>query len=164
MVKKAMSQTFFVASAVTLPAASYGTMSSGTCSRQASSRAMSTDTPRASPVLGSFCASTVLPKLIAARSVPLGASSLVTYDGAKPTARHEPSSTASATTRILLIKLCPAFLDELRPFREILCHELAELGGRAAHRLRPVRGDTALDVGLRERAQQFFVQPLHQRR
>src|SRR5215475_3241200 len=43
--------------------------------RLASSRARSTETPRASPVAASRVARTGLPKLIAARSLPLGASS-----------------------------------------------------------------------------------------
>jgi hypothetical protein len=43
--------------------------------RFANSRAKSTDTPHGSPLSGFFCASTGLPKLIAARKIPLSASS-----------------------------------------------------------------------------------------
>src|SRR6185295_12858686 len=121
-------------------------MSSGTLSRHDSSRARSTETPRASSVFGSFCASTTLPKLIAARRLPVGASSLTMYVGAMPTGRQEPSST-TASSSDFLIKLCPAFLDELRPFCEIGRHEIAERGGIAAHRLRAVGGDALAHVG-----------------
>src|SRR5574337_1977395 len=53
----------------------------GTPSRRASSRASAADTPRGSPVAGSLWARTGLPKLIAARSLPVGASSLMASAG-----------------------------------------------------------------------------------
>src|SRR5262252_4589279 len=71
---KAMSHTPLLAASTTLPAAANGTISSGTPRRFASSRDRSTETPRGSPVAGSFEARTGLPKLIAARSLPVGAS------------------------------------------------------------------------------------------
>src|SRR6266567_4872172 len=58
----------------TLPAAEKVTSPRPTPRRFASSRARSTETPRGSPVVASLPASTGLPKLIAARSVPDGAS------------------------------------------------------------------------------------------
>src|SRR5262245_52381574 len=79
--RNAMSQAPFCTASNTLPAASKVTNSIGTARRLASSRASSDETPRGSPLAGSFCASTVLPKLIAARSLPLGASSLTTLRG-----------------------------------------------------------------------------------
>src|SRR5262249_44516869 len=79
--RNAISQTPFASASTTLPAASKVTNSMGTSSRFATSRASSAETPRGSPLAGSFCASTVLPKLIAARSLPLGASSLTTLRG-----------------------------------------------------------------------------------
>src|SRR4051812_41500017 len=139
-------------------------MSSGTCSRHASSRARWTETPRASPVFGSCCASTVLPKLIAARSVPFGASSLTMYIGAKPTERQEERTSSAASIASLLVKLGSALLHQLRPFRQVRGHEAAEFPGRAADRLAAVGGDAALHVGQRQRADQLVVQALHQRR
>src|SRR5262249_35527236 len=65
----------------TLPAASKVRNSIGAASRLASSRARSAETPRGSPLAGSFCASTILPKLIATRSLPVGASSVTTLRG-----------------------------------------------------------------------------------
>src|SRR5262249_56175752 len=63
------------------PAASKVRNSIETASRLASSRASSAETPRGSPLAGSFCASTILPKLIATRSLPVGASSVTTLRG-----------------------------------------------------------------------------------
>src|SRR5947209_1809290 len=77
--RNAISQAPFASASTTLPAASKGTNSIATASRLANSRASSDDTPRGSPLAGSFCASTVLPKLIAARSLPLGASVVTTF-------------------------------------------------------------------------------------
>src|SRR5438309_6626794 len=77
--RNAISQTPFASASTTLPAASKGTNSIATASRLANSRASSDDTPRGSPLAGSFCANTVLPKLIAARSLPLGASVVTTF-------------------------------------------------------------------------------------
>ena len=77
-----MSHTPLGSASVTLPAVSNATNSTATPSRRASSRAKSPDTPRASPVAGSFWASTGLPKLIATRSLPVGARSLTTLEGA----------------------------------------------------------------------------------
>src|SRR5207248_7511658 len=77
--RNAISQTAFASASTTLPAASKVTDSLGTASRLANSRASSDDTPRGSPLAGSFCASTLLPKLIAARSLPLGASVVTTF-------------------------------------------------------------------------------------
>src|SRR5215467_6361947 len=79
--RNAMSQAPFCTASNTLPAASKVTNSIGTARRLASSHASSDETPRGSPVVGSFCASTLLPKLIAARSLPLGASSVTTLRG-----------------------------------------------------------------------------------
>ena len=73
-----MSRLLFSASNA-LPAPSKMTRSTGTPSRLASSRASSTVTPSASP-FGPFCASTLLPWLIAARSRPVGANSLTSSD------------------------------------------------------------------------------------
>ena len=73
---KAMSQLPLPASSNTLPAALYGISSTGTPSRRPSSRARSGVMPLVSPVASSFCASTELPRLIAARSLPVGARSL----------------------------------------------------------------------------------------
>src|SRR6476661_892712 len=78
---KAISQAPRASASNTLPAASKVTNSIGTPRRLASSRASSADTPRGSPLAGSFCASTTLPKLIAARSLPVGASSATTLRG-----------------------------------------------------------------------------------
>src|SRR5207248_5632649 len=50
--------------------------------RRASSRASSGPTPRGSPPAGSFCAMTGLPKLIPARSTPVGANSERRQSGA----------------------------------------------------------------------------------
>src|SRR5436309_1474916 len=77
--RNAISQAPFASASTTLPAASKGTNSIAMASRLANSRASSDDTPRGSPLAGSFCASTVLPKLIAARSLPLGASVVTTF-------------------------------------------------------------------------------------
>src|SRR5919204_2885945 len=79
--RKAISQAPRASASNTLPAASKVTNSIGTPRRLASSRASSVDTPRGSPLAGSFCASTTLPKLIAARSLPVGASSVTTLRG-----------------------------------------------------------------------------------
>src|SRR5262245_18158104 len=65
----------------TLPAASKVKNSIGAASRLASSRASSAETPRGSPLAGSFCASTILPKLIATRSLTVGAGSVTTLRG-----------------------------------------------------------------------------------
>jgi hypothetical protein len=78
---KATSQAPLCSASNTFPAASKVTYSIGTPSRRASSRARSPDTPRGSPPAGSFWASTLLPKLMAARSLPLGARSDTTLDG-----------------------------------------------------------------------------------
>src|SRR5256885_3817108 len=77
MARNATSQAPVFAASETFPALSYVTSSIGMPRRRPSSRARSTETPRGSPVAGSFWASTGLPKLIAARSEPLGAISLV---------------------------------------------------------------------------------------
>src|SRR5947207_14967258 len=77
--RNAISQTPFASASTTLPAASKGTNSIGTASRLANSRASSDDTPRGSPLAGSFCASNAFPKLIAAGSLPLGASVVTTF-------------------------------------------------------------------------------------
>src|SRR6266850_2262920 len=66
----------------------------GTASRRASSRARSTDTPPS----GSFWASTELPKLIAARSVPVGAMSRTVSVGTT-SGVTQPASNASAARR-----------------------------------------------------------------
>src|SRR5436190_3294508 len=79
--RKAISQAPCAKASNTLPAASKVTNSTGTPRRLARSRASSVDTPRGSPLAGSFCASTTLPKLIAARSLPVGASSVTTLRG-----------------------------------------------------------------------------------
>src|SRR5262245_36590924 len=79
--RNATSQTPFASASTTLPAASKVTNSIATPSRLANSRASSAETPRGSPLAGSFCASTELPKLIAARSLPVGASSFTTLRG-----------------------------------------------------------------------------------
>src|SRR5215211_2851369 len=71
-----MSHTPVLSASNTLPAASNGTSSSGTLARRASSAARSAVTPLISPP--SFCASTELPRLIAARSFPVGARSFTT--------------------------------------------------------------------------------------
>src|SRR3954449_12068132 len=77
---KAMSHTPDFAAAVTLPAASNGISSTGTPSRLPSSSARSTDTPAGRPA-ASLYASTGLPKLIAARRLPLGARSEAAPEG-----------------------------------------------------------------------------------
>ena len=71
--RKQMSHTPEASASVTLPACSKGTMARGTPSRLASSVASATETPPGVPP-GMRCASTGLPKLMAARSVPVGAS------------------------------------------------------------------------------------------
>src|SRR5712691_6194829 len=76
MARKAMSHDPDLRASNTLPAASKGTSSTGRPRRLASSRARSTVMPRGSPPAGSFCARTMLLRLIAARSVPVGANSL----------------------------------------------------------------------------------------
>src|SRR5260221_8981977 len=82
MATKATSQAFDLTASTTLPAALKGTNTRETPNRRASSRDRSTDTPRGSPVTGSLVARTGLPKLIAARNVPDGASSAtVAADG-----------------------------------------------------------------------------------
>src|SRR5208282_4975860 len=73
MATKAMSQAPDLSASTDLAAVGTTTSESGTPSRWASSRDRSTDTPRASPVVASWRASTGLPTLIAARSVPVGA-------------------------------------------------------------------------------------------
>src|SRR5262247_1743076 len=93
-----MSQTLFLAASTTLPAAGNGTISSGTPRRLASSRDRSTDTPRASPLAGSFEARTGLPKLIAARSFPVGASS-ATCAGVGLTGSCEHAAASAARKR-----------------------------------------------------------------
>src|SRR5258707_1340852 len=75
MATKATSQALDLTASTTLPAAAKVTSSTETPNRRASSRDRSTDTPRGSPVTGSLVARTGLPKLIAARNVPDGASS-----------------------------------------------------------------------------------------
>src|SRR5947209_6390211 len=73
--------------------------------RRPSSRARSTETPRASP--SSFCASTGFPKLIAARSFPVGAISFASERtvGAVAQASSPAPKTASAFAAVTLIVL-----------------------------------------------------------
>src|SRR5207244_2966870 len=68
--------------------------STGTPSLRPSSRARSTETPRGSPVGESRVARTGLPTLIAARSLPVGASSAA--GGAKAQAASMAASTTAA--------------------------------------------------------------------
>jgi hypothetical protein len=86
------STLFSLAASNAFPAASKVTNSSGTPSRLASSRDRSAETPRGSPS-GPFCASTPLPKLIAARSLPVGASSFSASGGTCATAACAASAT-----------------------------------------------------------------------
>ncbi len=69
-----MSATPPVTASTDLVAAGNVTSSSGTPSRSASACARSTETPRGAPVAGSVPARIGLPRLIEARSLPLGAS------------------------------------------------------------------------------------------
>ena len=73
-----MSQAAAFTASNDLPAPSITTSSSGTPRRRASSRARSTVTPHGAPVTGLRCTSTGLPMLMAARSVPVGASDFTT--------------------------------------------------------------------------------------
>src|SRR5262245_21843284 len=95
----------------TLPAASKGTSSIGTPVRRASSRERSTETPLSAPS-APFCASTALPRLIAARSLPVGASSLRTSGGAAPCAKaaNAPPITNSNEQVNLKMKFDMTFL------------------------------------------------------
>ena len=76
-----MSQRLSLSAANTSPAALNSTSSTGTPSRLPSSFASMMVTPFGSPPAGSFCTRTLLPWLIAARSLPVGANSL-TISGA----------------------------------------------------------------------------------
>ncbi len=72
---KPISTRAAVTASTTSPAAGKVTSATGTPRRRASSRDRSTDTPRGSPVAASLVARMGLPKLMAARNVPVGASS-----------------------------------------------------------------------------------------
>src|SRR6266576_1489006 len=93
---KATSHAFALSPSTTLPAASKSTSSTGTPSRRASSRARSTDTPRASPVAASLVARIGLPKLIAARNFPLGARLAAAGDASGVTGATAQAVTARA--------------------------------------------------------------------
>ena len=73
-----MDTSLAVTASTTLPAAVNVTRSTGTFRRRPSSRARSTDTPTGSPVFASLLARIGLPKLIAARRRPSGASARTT--------------------------------------------------------------------------------------
>src|SRR4029453_5218122 len=73
--RKAMSHTPAGAASPITATLSYGTIVTGTPRRLPMSCIRSTATPRDSPVAGSFLARMLLPKLRAARSVPVGARS-----------------------------------------------------------------------------------------
>src|SRR5208337_2955313 len=75
----------------------------GTPSRRASSRASAAVAPRGSPVAGFLWARTGLPKLIAARSLPVGASSLMASAGAGGMAVQAQSAHAVAAIRTDLV-------------------------------------------------------------
>src|SRR5262245_10144815 len=75
-----MSHTPVLSASNTLPAASNGTNSTCRPARRASSLARSTVTPRYSPP-APFCTRTPLPRLSAARSLPVGARSFTTSGG-----------------------------------------------------------------------------------
>src|SRR2546422_126240 len=65
--------------------------------------------------------------------------------GGSPSERRHRGRTSAPS-----IQLRPALLDDLRPLREIGEHELTELPGRAADRLRSVRHDPLAYLGLVE--------------
>src|SRR3569623_1141713 len=71
--RKATSHSWRLSAANTLPAASNSTSSTGTESFWPSACARSMVTPVGAPVAGSDCTSTALPRLMAARSRPVGA-------------------------------------------------------------------------------------------
>src|SRR3546814_4664630 len=73
-----MSQTFLPASSASSPGLANGTYFTGTPSRSAIARAMSGDTPSGSPEALRPVTSRKLPRLMPARSTPVGASSLTT--------------------------------------------------------------------------------------
>src|SRR5688572_23593921 len=88
-----MSQLPFLPASTTLPAASNTMSCTGTPSRRPSSRARSTEMPAGSaPGVAGRCASTALPTLIAARSVPFGASSFTAFVDEQPPRRRTRSS------------------------------------------------------------------------
>src|SRR3712207_945731 len=101
--RKPTSQTPASRAAKALPAASKVTSSTSRPSLRPSSRASSTDTPPNAPVFGFLCANTAFPRLIVARSLPVGATSLtisgetLPITGAPPATRQPaPSPEPSA--------------------------------------------------------------------
>src|SRR3989442_340307 len=111
--RNATSHAPVLTASTALPAASSPIRSTGTPSRRPSSRVRSTDTPRGSPVAASLCASTGFPKLIAARSRPLGATSLATSGRTFPPAVQAPRRTSDAIQTSGLIAAGPCDLSVL---------------------------------------------------
>ena len=128
---KAISQAPVLPASNTLPAASKTTNSTGTPSRRPSSRARSGVMPLGWPVVSSFCASTELPKLIAARSLPPGARSF--------------RASALAVTVIPQASIAVAKPTHRR--REIVIFEGPHVNGRSAP-----RGALRRGLGLRSPA------------
>src|SRR5512145_1625013 len=134
----------------TLPAASYTMSCTGTPSRRASSRAMSTDTPVGSPPAGPRCASTALPTLIAARSVPLGARSLTAPGGGVDAQPASRSTIPGIVARILV----PPLSGWVNPVvkRDAAVDDNGRAGDVGAEALGEHRDGHAGDVGRRAEA------------
>ena len=94
--------------------------------------------PLGSP-FGPFCASTPLPKLIAARSLPVGARSFSTSGGAAPCADADSVAASSMTAAEINIRM--AILPVLSGGRRGLrpASRFARQGTRLAVRRKPVR-------------------------
>src|SRR5439155_408581 len=84
----------------------------------------------------------------------VGVNSAGLKHGGSPSERRHRGRTPAPS-----IQLRPALLDDLGPFREIGKHELTELPGRAADRLRSVRHDPLAYLGLAENLRELLVQP-----
>src|SRR5215831_8516404 len=142
---KAMSHAPVFTASTTRPAAANGTISSGTPRRFASSRDRSTETPRGSPVAGSFEARTGLPKLIAARSLPVGASWDTTSGVGLGGSDEQAAASAARRTAIRRIGLQRLDLDlaELHHARAVLERDRAArvLAVLNVHGLHPVQHD-----------------------
>src|SRR6266702_436714 len=98
---------------------------------RAGSCARSTDTPRASPVDGSFAARTGFPKLIAARSFPVGARSETAAEGAAGIVEQaaRPAARQPAMASLNMAVMC-------------------RIVGVSARSSGPLRRDCAIDSGI----------------
>src|SRR5919108_5043279 len=139
--RASFSSCCFTPAATTLPAASNTTSRTGTPSRRPSSRARSTEMPvgsarDASPPSFGRAASTALPTLIAARSVPLGARSETAAAGGF-WLMDEHAPTRHASTHTYGVRISPPYVRRVLEVRRRVDHHHAHLvrGGLEAVRL-----------------------------